>query len=77
MDHYAIAIQKNGAYRSNPTLNRNIIRMLASKKTSGHAEYFLRKTIGRASVPYLNQAAKYESNATVKRYAAYLAKQIR
>jgi eukaryotic-like serine/threonine-protein kinase len=77
MDHYALAIQKNAGYKYNATLNRNIIRMLASKKTSGRAEYFLRRTIGRPSVPYLQQAARYESNATVKRYAAYLAKQIR
>ncbi len=76
MDHYRVAIVKNGGYKGNPTLNRNVIRMLASKKTSGKADYFLRKTIGKPSVPYLKLAAKYDSNALVKRYAAGLAKAI-
>ena len=38
MDHYQDAIKKNAGYRSNPTLNRNVIRMLSSSKTrqTGH-----------------------------------------
>jgi len=76
MDHYRASIAKNAGYKNNATLNRNIIRMLASKKTAGSAEYFLRKTIGRQSVPYLRYAAQHESSAYVKRYAAALAKAI-
>jgi serine/threonine-protein kinase len=76
MDHYRIAIRKNAGYKRNTTLNRNVIRMLVSKKTSGQAEYFLRKTIGRPSVPYLRYAASHESSAYVRRYAAALAKAI-
>ncbi|HEX2691943.1 MAG TPA: protein kinase, partial [Kofleriaceae bacterium] len=34
LDHYTAAIKKNADYRANPTLNRNVIRMLASNKTS-------------------------------------------
>ena len=33
MDHYQAAIKKNAGYRSNPMLNKNVIRMLASAKT--------------------------------------------
>jgi hypothetical protein len=77
MDHYRLTIAKNPSYRNNPTLNRNIIRMLASKKTSGKAQYFLRKTIGKPAVAYLRVAAKYDSNLVVKRLATDLAKAIR
>jgi serine/threonine-protein kinase len=76
MDHYRIAIVKNGGYRQNSTLNRNIIRMLASNKTRGKADYFLRKTIGKPAVPYLKFAAQSEKNARVRSYAAGLAKAI-
>jgi hypothetical protein len=76
MDHYRIAITKSGGYKQNSTLNRNIIRMLASNKTRGKADFFLRKTIGRPAVPYLKQAAISEKNARVRQYAAGLVKAI-
>ncbi len=76
MDHYRIAITKNAGYRLNSTLNRNIIRMLASAKTRGKADYFLRKTVGKPAVPYLKQAASTEKNATIRQYASGLAKAI-
>ncbi|MBA2543187.1 MAG: hypothetical protein H0V17_26330 [Deltaproteobacteria bacterium] len=76
MDHYRIAISKNGGYRQNSTLNRNIIRMLASNRTRGKADFFLRKTIGKPAVPYLKLAAQSEKNSTVRSYAAGLAKAI-
>ena len=76
MDHYRIAITKSGGYKQNAILNRNIIRMLASTKTRGKADLFLRKTIGKSAVPYLKQAAVSEKNATVRQYAAGLAKAI-
>jgi hypothetical protein len=50
--------------------------MLASTKTRGKADLFLRKTIGKWAVPYLKQAAVSEKNATVRQYAAGLAKAI-
>jgi serine/threonine-protein kinase len=73
LDHYSAAIKKNARYRSNPTLNRNVIRMLASTKTSRKAQGFLRNLVGRPSLPYLRAAAKQDHNAQVRRYAAWLA----
>jgi serine/threonine-protein kinase len=77
MDHYKAAINKNAAYKSNPTLVRNLIRMLASTKTQRKAAGFLRYTIGRPALPYLRQSAAHDTNATVKRWASALSKQIR
>jgi eukaryotic-like serine/threonine-protein kinase len=77
MDHYRVAIQKNASYRNNPTLNRNVIRMLVSKKTDNKAEYFLRRTIGKPSLPYLQAAARSDPNAYIRRYAGALARAIR
>nr|MDQ3300858.1 hypothetical protein [Myxococcota bacterium] len=77
MDHYRAAITKNAGYKRNATLNRNIIRMLGSMRTNKRAQVFLRRTIGRASVPYLRHAAANEKNPHVKKWAAYMVKQIR
>ncbi len=77
MDHYRIAITKNAGYKKNPTLNRNIIRTLGSAKTNKAAQYFLRVTIGRPSLPYLRFAAQHEKNPHIKRWAAYMSKVIR
>ena len=77
MDDYADAIKKNAAYRTNATLNRNVIRMLSSNKTQTRAANFLKITIGRAAVPYLKQAAAHEDNPVVKKQAAVLARVIR
>jgi serine/threonine-protein kinase len=77
MDYYKAAISKNAAYKGNQTLNRNVIRMMASPKTVNRARSFLRTTIGRPAVPYLKSAAKTEANPNVRKLAASLAKQIR
>jgi hypothetical protein len=77
MDHYKAAIAKNGRYKGNPTLNRNVIRMLASTKTQRKASGFLRSTIGKPAVPYLKTAAARDGNANVRRQAAALARAIR
>ncbi len=77
MDHYKAAIVKNGRYRSNAVLNKNVIRMLASPKTQRKATGFLRTTIGKWAVPYLRIAAKSEPNDRVRKQAAALAKSIR
>lgn len=77
MDHYKAAIAKNGGYRANAVLNRNVIRMLASPKTVKKASGFLRSTIGKPAIPYLKAAAKSEPNDRVRKTAASLAKTIR
>jgi predicted Zn-dependent protease len=77
MDHYRTAITRNPAYRNNSVLVRNVIRTLASPKTQGKAIFFLRKTIGHASLPYLRMAAKNDPNPTVRKHAAALQKVIR
>lgn len=77
MDHYRAAIQLAGGYRANATLIRNVIRMLISKKTDKQAETFLRRTIGRSALPYLQSTARSDPNAYMRRYAAALARAIR
>ncbi len=77
MDHYKIAINKNGGYKGNAILNKNVINMLASPKTVRKAEAFIRSTIGRSARGYLANAAKHHKNGNVKKRAASLLKQIR
>jgi serine/threonine protein kinase len=77
MDHYKIAISKNGGYKANAILNKNVINMLASPKTVRKAAAFIRSTIGRSARGYLANAAKYHKNGNVKKQAAALLKQIR
>ena len=72
MDHYALAIKKNAQYRSNPTLNRNVVSMLGSDKTSRKAQGFLKFTVGRAAVPYLRHAAQHDPSAQVRRTSGWL-----
>jgi len=77
LDEYAAAIHKNAAYKSNATLNRNVIRMLSSKQTSQKASNFLRGVIGRPALPYLKAAAAHEPNPVVRKRAGELARFIR
>jgi len=77
MDHYKAAISKNGGYRSNAVLNRNVIKMLGSPRTVKKATSFIRSTIGKPALPYLKQAAKSEPNDRVRKAAASLAKTVR
>jgi hypothetical protein len=76
IDDYADAIKKNAQYKSNPTLNRNVIRMLASNKTAAKASNFLR-SIGHPAHPFLEYAAKHEDNPIVRKKAGELARYIR
>jgi TolA-binding protein len=76
MEHYATAIKKNGQYRSNPTLNRNVIRMLGSDKTSRKAQGFLRFTVGRSALPYLRFAAAHDANSQVRRLSGWLVRSL-
>jgi predicted Zn-dependent protease len=76
MEHYSAAIKKNARYRANPTINRNVIRMLASNKTSRRAQGFLKYTVGRAALPYVRYAAQHDSNGQVRRASVWLARNI-
>jgi hypothetical protein len=75
MDNYRIAIGKNAGYRSNPTLNRNVIRMLASPKTQRKAQAFLH-FIGHPALAYLKVAAKSDANPIVRNQASQLSRAI-
>jgi len=77
MDDYHDAITKAPAFKNNPTLNRNVIRMLASTKTRQKAANFLRGVIGHPAGAFLREAAKKEPNSTVRKEAANLARMIR
>jgi hypothetical protein len=76
MDHYALAIKKNAQYRSNPTLNRNVISMLGSDKTLRKAQGFLKFTVGRPALPYVRYAAQRDPNGQVRRASAWLARNL-
>jgi TolA-binding protein len=76
MEHYAVAIKKNGQYRSNPTIIRNAIRMMASDKTSRKAQGFLKFTVGRPALPYVRYAAAHDGNGQVRRAAGWLARNL-
>ena len=76
MDNYKVAIGKNAGYKSNPTLNRNVIRMLASPKTQRKAQGFLH-FIGHPAAAYLKLAARSDGNPIVRKQAGMLAKGIR
>jgi serine/threonine-protein kinase len=77
MQYYKTAIKKNGGYRSNPVLNRNVIRMLASNKTRNAATNFLRGVIGRPAAYHLKYASTHEPNPVVRQRAKELARYIR
>jgi TolA-binding protein len=76
IDHYAAAIKKNAKYRSNPTLNRNLISMLASHKTAQRAEGFLKFNVGKPALPFVKYAAQHDSNPQVKRLSGWLLKNL-
>lgn len=78
MEHYGAAIARNKGYRRNAILNRNVIRMLVSKRTQFAAERFLRGKIGRAgALPHLQYVAKHDKNSYLRGQAARLARSIR
>jgi hypothetical protein len=74
-EHYQLAIKKNARYKSNPTIIKNLIRMLASPKTQRSAGQFLR-TIGHPAAPFL-RAAKSDGNPIIRKQAGILARSIR
>jgi len=58
-------------------LNKNLILMLASRKTVGRAVWMLKNTVGRPALPYLRHAAAHAENPAVRRNAAGVARMIR
>ena len=76
MEYYGIAIKKNVQYKKNPTLNRNVIRMLVSDKTSRKAQGFLKYIVGKAAIPYLRYAAQHDPNSQVRRVSGWLVRAI-
>ncbi len=76
MEYYGIAIKKNAQYKKNPTLNRNVIRMLVSDKTSRKAQGFLKYIVGKAAIPYLRYAAQHDPNIQVRRVSGWLVRAI-
>ena len=76
LDHYSAAIKKDAKFRANPTLNRNVIRMLASNKTSRKAEGFLKYTVGRPALQYVRYAAQHDANPQVKRLSGWLVRNL-
>src|SRR3569833_1840525 len=52
MDNYAQAIHINNAYKNNPVINRNLIKMLSSSKTQDRTTSNNRGK-GRPTHPYL------------------------
>jgi hypothetical protein len=77
MDEYALAIKRNSAYRNNPTLIRNVIRMLSSPSTLGKSRDFLRLTIGHPAKAQLKWASEHEDNPVVRKRAADLMRYVR
>jgi hypothetical protein len=70
MEHYQAAIARGAAYKRNATLIRNVITMLGSPRTRGHASWFLRKLVGAPAKAHLRVAAKRHKSAAVRKQAA-------
>jgi serine/threonine-protein kinase len=70
MEHYQAAIERGAAYKRNATLIRNVITMLGSPRTRGHASWFLRKVVGAPAKAHLKVAAKRHKSVAVRKQAA-------
>ena len=77
LDFYKAAITRNGGYQGNPTIIKNVIRMLASPKTQRKAAQFLRVTVGHPAVPYIHSAAKSDPNPIIRKQAQVLGRSVR
>jgi hypothetical protein len=77
MDEYALAIKRNTAYRNNPTLIRNVIRMLSSPSTLQKSRDFIRLIIGHPAKAQLKWASEHEDNPVVRKRAADLHRYVR
>jgi hypothetical protein len=63
MEHYTARDQEERQYRTTPTLNRNVISMLASDKTSRKAQGFS-STPWVSRVPYLDTPSQHDANGS-------------
>ncbi|WP_163991384.1 serine/threonine-protein kinase [Pyxidicoccus caerfyrddinensis] len=72
---YRAALRNDAAYRNEPTLIQNAIRCLVSDRFHGLCEDFIRKDLGEAAVPYLEDAARSDPMANVRTRASGLLRQ--
>jgi len=77
LDYYKAAIKKSSGYKSNATLNRNVIHMLGSNRTRNSATNFLRGVIGHPAAAYLKYASVKDPSPLVRQRAKELARYIR
>ncbi len=69
---YGAAIRNNPAYRSDPTLIRNVIRCLVSDRFHSQCAEFLVREVGAPAATYLEEAARADVYANVRTRAARL-----
>lgn len=67
---YGAAIHNNPAYRSDPTLIRDVIRCLVSDRFHAKCEEFLVQEVGAPSATFLEEAAREDAYANVRARAA-------
>ncbi|RKH88608.1 serine/threonine protein kinase [Corallococcus sp. AB045] len=72
---YRTALRNDAAYRNAPVVIQNAIRCLVSDRFHGTCEDFLRKDLGEAAVPSLEDAAREHPMASVRTRAAALLRQ--
>jgi serine/threonine-protein kinase len=69
---YGAAIRNNPAYRSDPTLIRNLIECLVSDRFHDECEAFLVREVGAPAIPFLEEASRSHAFASVQSRAARL-----
>ncbi|NOK23237.1 serine/threonine-protein kinase [Corallococcus carmarthensis] len=72
---YRAALRNDAAYRNAPAVIQNAIQCLVSDRFHGTCEDFLRKDLGEAAVPSLEDAAREHPMASVRTRAAALLRQ--
>lgn len=77
--HYRIAIAKNKAYRYNRGLIRNSIHVLSSLRARDrrNAHNLLVYAVGGPALTHLDRTARYSRSRTLRKRAAYAARNIR
>jgi serine/threonine-protein kinase len=69
---YRVALRNDAAYRHAPVVIQNAIRCLVSDRFHSTCEDFIRKDLGDAAMPYLEEAARADPMANVRVRAAAL-----
>lgn len=72
---YRAALRNDATYREDPTLIRNAIRCLVSDRFHAICQEFIRRDLGDAAVPYLEEAARADPMANVRTRAGALLRQ--